>query len=329
MKVLVTGGAGFIGSHLTERLVAAGHEVLVLDDMSSGRKANLEAAIATGRCRCVVGDIRDRAAVEAACDGREWVFHLAGRADIVPSIENPVTYFEVNVTGTLNVLEAARHHGVRRFIYAASSSCYGIATTFPTPETAPVQPEYPYALTKAQGEELVLHWAQLYGMPAVSLRLFNVFGPRARTSGSYGAVFGVFLGQRSRGLPLTIVGDGEQTRDFTYVTDVAAAFEAAAESSLTRRVFNVGSGGHYSVNHLANLLGGPRETIPKRPGEPDCTFADTTAIRRDLGWTPAVSFEEGVARMVEELPEWRSAPAWTPDTIADATKSWFRYLGSK
>lgn len=329
MKVLVTGGAGFIGSHLAERLAAAGHEVLVLDDFSSGREDNLEAARATGRCRWVAGDIRDRAAVRAACEGRDWVFHLAGRADIVPSIEDPVSYFEVNVAGTLNVLEAARHHGASRFVYAASSSCYGLATSFPTPEEAPVRPEYPYALTKAQGEELVLHWSRLYGLPAVSLRLFNVFGPRARTSGSYGAVFGVFLAQRSRGLPLTIVGDGEQTRDFTYVTDVAAAFHAAAESALTGRVFNVGSGGHYSVNRLAALLGGPRETLPKRPGEPDCTFADTTAIRRDLGWAPEVSFEEGVARLLHDLPEWQSAPVWTPDTIADATKSWFRYLGDK
>ena len=327
MKVLVTGGAGFIGSHLVELLLATHHEVVVLDDLSSGREANLQAGISTGRCRFVRGDIRDRAIVRQCCDGVQWVFHLAGRADIVPSIENPVEYFEVNVSGTLNLLEAARASQVQRFVYAASSSCYGLADIYPTPESAPIRPEYPYALTKNQGEQLVMHWSKTYGLPAVSLRLFNVFGPRARTSGTYGAVFGVFLAQRSRGVPLTVVGDGSQSRDFTFVTDVAAAFLMAAQSSLTQRIFNVGSGGHYSVKHLVELLGGPTEQIPKRPGEPECTFADISEIVKTLGWKPVVRFEDGVARMLEELPAWENAPLWTTDTIAHATKAWFKYLG--
>ena len=225
------------------------------------------------------------------------------------------------------MLEAARAAKVKRFIYAASSSCYGIPETFPTPETAPIQPQYPYALTKRLGEELVLHWGQVYGLPVVSLRFFNVYGPRARTSGTYGAVFGVFLAQKINGLPYTVVGDGTQTRDFTYVTDVAAALVRAADSGVTGEVFNVGSGRTCSVNRLVELLGGPAVHIPKRPGEPDCTFADIAKIRRVLGWEPAVPLEEGVKKMLACLDDWKNAPAWTPQTIDQATKSWFANLG--
>lgn len=228
--------------------------------------------------------------------------------------------------GTETVLELARAAKVKRFVYAASSSCYGIPAQYPTPETAPIQPQYPYALTKRLGEELVLHWGQVYGMPVVSLRFFNVYGPRARTSGTYGAVFGVFLAQKMHGKPYTVVGDGQQTRDFTYVTDVAAALVTAADSDISGEIFNVGSGNTYSVNQLVSLLGGPVTHIPKRPGEPDCTFADISKIRRILGWEPKISLEEGVRRMLERLDDWKSAPVWTPQSIADATRAWFEHL---
>jgi UDP-glucose 4-epimerase len=173
----------------------------------------------------------------------------------------------------------------------------------------------------------VLHWGNVYKLPVVSLRFFNVYGPRSRTSGTYGAVFGVFLAQKLKGLPFTIVGDGTQTRDFTFVTDVVDACVMAAASDLTGEVMNVGSGGTYSVNRLVELLGGKDVVhIPKRPGEPDCTFADITKIRNLLGWEPKVSFEEGVKIMLENIDYWRAAPAWTPETIDSATKDWFKYL---
>lgn len=326
MKVLVTGGAGFIGSHLSRELWRQGHDVTVIDSLIGGRKQTIADLLEQPRFQFHQLDIRDGAAIAPLFQGIDWVFHLAGLADIVPSIEQPRAYYETNVSGTFNVLEAARGAGIKRLVYAASSSCYGLAEQFPTPETAPVRPQYPYALTKYLGEELVLHWVQLYGLPAVSLRLFNVYGPHARTTGAYGAVFGVFLAQKLNGKPFTVVGDGQQTRDFTYVTDVAAAFIAAAESNLIGEIMNVGSGGSYSINQLVGLLGGDIEYIPKRPGEPDCTFADTRKIREKLGWQPQVSFEQGVANMLAHIDYWRDAPLWTSSSIADATADWFKYL---
>lgn len=326
MRALVTGGAGFIGSHLCEALIAQGHEVIAIDNLSVGRESNLDGLKAHPDFSFHKMEITDRAGLDSIMGGVDWLFHLAGRADIVPSIEEPEIYFESNVTGTLRVLESARHAGVKRIVYAASSSSYGIPDTYPTPESAPIQPQYPYALTKYMGEELVLHWSQVYGLPAVSLRMFNVYGPRARTSGTYGAVFGVFLAQKMKGKPYTVVGDGKQTRDFTYVTDVVEAFLLAARSSLSGIAMNIGSGGHYSVNKLVELLGGPVTHIPRRPGEPDCTFADVSLISEKLGWHARVSFEDGVAKMLEHSEDWQNAPVWEPDSIAEATKGWFKYL---
>ena len=329
MKALVTGGAGFIGSHLCELLLSEGHEVVALDNLACGRLSNFRSFERHASFRFVQADIRDLDTIRPAFAGIDWVFHLAGLADIVPSIEQPAQYYSANVTGTFNVLEVARAAGVKRLVYAASSSSYGIPDAYPTPETAEIRAQYPYALTKHMGEELVLHWARTYKMSALSLRLFNVYGPRSRTTGAYGAVFGVFLAQKLNGKPFTIVGDGTQTRDFTYVTDVARAFLCAAESSLTGEAMNVGSGNHYSVNRLVELLGGSAVHIPKRPGEPDCTFADTAKIRKLLGWTPKVPFEEGVRRMLERLDDWRDAPVWDPASISKATASWFRYLDNE
>jgi UDP-glucose 4-epimerase len=329
MKALVTGGCGFIGSHLAEMLLALGHEVIILDNLACGRKANINSFETHAKLSFHQVDICDRTAMRPYLEGVDWVFHMAGLADIVPSIEQPDSYYQTNVTGTLNVLQCALEVGVKRFIYAASSSSYGIPDIYPTPETSPIDPQYPYALTKYMGEELVLHWAKTYKLPVVSLRLFNVYGPRSRTSGSYGAVFGVFLAQKLKGSPFTVVGDGTQTRDFTYVTDVAAAFIKAAQSDVSGEVMNVGSGNHYSVNRLIELLGGPAVHIPKRPGEPDCTFADTKKIARLLAWKPEVAFEDGVRNMLDSIQNWSDAPVWNVNTIEKATSTWFRYLGKK
>ena len=329
MKALVTGGCGFIGSHLAEMLLALGHEVIILDNLACGRKANINSFETHSKLSFHQVDICDRTAMRPYLEGVDWVFHMAGLADIVPSIEQPDSYYQTNVTGTLNVLQCALEGGVKRLIYAASSSSYGIPDIYPTPETSPIDPQYPYALTKYMGEELVLHWAKTYKLPAVSLRLFNVYGPRSRTSGAYGAVFGVFLAQKLKGSPFTVVGDGTQTRDFTYVTDVAAAFIKAAQSEVSGEAMNVGSGNHYSVNRLVELLGGPVVHIPKRPGEPNCTFADTKKIARLLAWKPEVAFEDGVRNMLDSIQNWSDAPVWNVNTIEKATSTWFRYLGKK
>ena len=329
MKTLVTGGCGFIGSHLAEMLLALGHEVVILDNLACGCKANINSFETHSKLSFHQVDICDRTTMRPYLEGVDWVFHMAGLADIVPSIEQPDNYYQTNVTGTLNVLQCALEAGVKRLIYAASSSSYGIPDIYPTPETSPIDPQYPYALTKYLGEELVLHWVKTYKLPAVSLRLFNVYGPRSRTSGAYGAVFGVFLAQKLKSSPFTVVGDGTQTRDFTYVTDVATAFIKAAQSDVSGEAMNVGSGNHYSVNRLIELLGGPVVHIPKRPGEPNCTFADTKKIARLLAWKPEVAFEDGVRNMLDSIQNWSDAPVWNVNTIEKATSTWFRYLGKK
>lgn len=326
-KALVTGGAGFIGSHLVELLLAKGHEVTVLDDLSTGNLANLEGLKENPRLRFLRSDITNHEDIRDTFIGIDWVFHLAARADIVPSIQKPMEYNDINVGGTISVLEAARAAGVKRFIYAASSSCYGTPDEYPTPENAPIRAMYPYALTKYMGEQYVLHWNQVYGLPTVALRLFNVYGPRTRTSGAYGAVFGVFLAQKIAEKPFTVVGDGTQTRDFTYVTDVAGAFVAAAESDAEGEVFNVGSGNTYAINQLVQLMKGEVVYVPKRPGEPDCTFADTAKIRNTFDWQPQVEFDKGVANMLAIIGQWSDAPVWDEESISGATKEWFHYLG--
>ena len=327
MKTLITGGAGFIGSHLADLLIASGHEVVVIDNLSNGRKSNIEHLLKKKNFIFHKLDITNMDDIEPIFVDVDWVFHLAGMADIVPSIESPKEYYDCNVTGTFNVVEASRIAGVKKIVYAASSSSYGIPDNYPTAETADIRPQYPYALTKYMGEELVMHWSQTYNIPSIVLRLFNVYGPRSRTTGAYGAVFGVFLSQKIHNKPYTVVGDGTQTRDFTYVTDVAAAFLRAAETTTTSVALNVGSDNHYSVNRLVELLEGEVTYVPKRPGEPDCTYADTTRIHEVLNWKTKVSFEDGVAEMLTHLDDWKDAPVWEPDTIKQATKVWFEYLG--
>jgi UDP-glucose 4-epimerase len=327
MKTVVTGGAGFIGSHLVDRLLADGHSVLVLDDFSTGRPENLVHLGREPRLRLERVDIATEPRLAALVSGAEWVFHVAALADIVPSMERPIDYHRANVDGTVAILEAARAAGVGRFLYTASSSCYGIPDVYPTPETAEARPQYPYALTKLLGEQCALHWGQVYRLPVVSLRLFNVYGPRSRTSGTYGAVFGVFLAQKLAGKPFTVVGDGTQSRDFTFVSDVADAFVTAAQSAVSGEVFNVGTGTPVPVNRLVELLKGDVVHVPKRPGEPDRTHADVSKIQRRLGWRAKVSIEEGIRILLDNIEYWRQAPVWTPASIEVATRDWFRYLG--
>ena len=327
MRSLVTGGAGFIGSHMVDLLLAEGHEVVVLDNLSTGHLGNLGHLENNSNFNFHEIDVRSSEEIKPYFEGVDWVFHFAALADIVPSIQRPLGYIRAGADATVSVLEASRLSGVGRFVYAASSSCYGIPDLYPTPESAEIRPQYPYALAKNMGEQCVMHWAKIYNLPAVSLRLFNVYGPRARTTGTYGAVFGVFLAQKLAGQPFTVVGDGTQTRDFTYVSDVVKAFFDAAYSSVSSEIMNVGSSQTYSINRLVELLEGDITYVPKRPGEPDCTFADISRIKKLLDWSAKVSFEEGVSLMIENIDYWRDAPVWDPSSIEDATKEWFEYLG--
>lgn len=336
MQALVTGGKGFIGSHLCERLLNDGHRVVCVD-LEEASNRNIECFFPCDNFKSIYIDIGALDAWENILRALsvfqiDVIFHLAGLADIVPSINNPREYFQTNVWGTLNVLEAARRCGkLKKFLYASSSSIYGIPRFYeiPTSEEIPIGPQYPYAETKYQGERWVSHYGHAYKMPTISLRLFNVYGPRARTTGTYGAVFGTFLAQKINGKPLTIVGDGKQSRDFTFVTDVCDAFVRAAKSKISGEVFNVGSGRPQTILRLVELLGGEVVHIPKRPGEPKVTHADILKIKTALGWAPKVSFEEGVGIMLDNINYWKNAPVWTPDSIKTATKDWFELLGSK
>jgi UDP-glucose 4-epimerase len=322
---IVTGGAGFIGSHVVDLLIEEGYHVRVIDNMVGGREANLSHHLDGGKLETHIMDIRSISPDSEIFQGAKYVFHFAGIGDIVPSIEQPLEYMSVNAQGTVQVLEAARVAGVEKFVYAASSSCYGLANT-PTTEDHPIDTKYPYALSKFQGEQAALHWNHVYGLPVNSVRIFNAYGTRSRTSGAYGAVFGVFLRQKLSQQPFTVVGDGSQTRDFLYVTDVAKAFYAAATTEAAGDVFNLGAGNPQSVNRLVELLGGDVVYIPKRPGEPDCTWANIEKITTTLDWKPQVSFEAGVKKILENIDYWSDAPLWDAGGIEKATETWFKFM---
>ena len=323
---VVTGGAGFIGSHMVDVLLAHGYAVRIIDNLTGGRKSNLAHLKDRTDVEYFWQDIRELEPQSPVFDGARYVFHFAGIGDIVPSIEQPTEYMDVNIQGTVRVLECARAANVEKFVYAASSSCYGLSST-PTDENHPIAPQYPYALSKYLGEVSAFHWHRVYGLPVNSICIFNAYGPRVRTTGVYGAVFGVFFRQKLAGKPYTVVGDGSQTRDFIYVTDIAEAFVAAAETKLSGERFNVGADKPQSINRLVDILGGEVIHIPKRPGEPDCTWANIDKIRTRLGWKPTVAFEDGVKKMLTDIDLWRDAPLWEPNSIAQATETWFRYLG--
>ena len=325
-RAIVTGGAGFIGSHMVDLLLERGFQVAVVDNLSRGDLRKLAHHKDEPRLEVHQVDMATLPSDSPIFKDTDYVFHFGGLGDIVPSIEHPLEYTHANITGTLAVLEASRQANVKKFVYAASSSCYGPDPVVPTPEDAKIDPGYPYAFSKWAGEEAMFHWGRVYGLPVASIRMFNVYGPRVRTTGVYGAVFGVFLAQKLDGKPFTVVGDGTQTRDFVYVTDVCRAFLLAAESDVTGEVFNLGAGNPQSVNRLVELIGGEITYIPKRPGEPDCTWADISKIQRVLGWQPVTSFEEGVANMLRHIEDWKDAPVWTPDSIEKATETWFKFL---
>ena len=232
-----------------------------------------------------------------------------------------------NVIGTVHALEAARAAGVRKFVYAASSSCYGIATELPTTERAPIRPEYPYALSKYQGEQAVLHWGQVYKLPVMSIRIFNAYGPRSKTTGAYGAVFGVFLAQKLNRQAVHRRRRRHAASRLRVRDRPGSRLSGSGRIGSARRRFTTSAAGNpQPVNRLVELLGGDVVHVPKRPGEPDCTWADISKIRRELGWEPRVTFEEGVAEMLRNIDYWREAPVWDPASIEQATRTWFAML---
>lgn len=289
MKYLVTGGAGFIGSNLVDALIDEGHEVVVVDNLSTGRNLNPKSSL-------IICDI-SKDSLGSAMIGVDTVFHLAALARVQPSIENPHEFNQVNVNGTLNILMAAKEAGVRRVVYSASSSAYGDAEVFPTPEHHPTDPLSPYGLQKLIGEQYCRVFYHCYGLETVSLRYFNVFGERQSLDGAYKLVMGIFADQRLNGKPLTITGDGEQRRDFTYVGDVVKANILASQSELVGKgeSINIGNGENRSVNQIADLIGGPKEYISKRL-EPQQTLADNSKAKELLGWQPTTTVEEWIPK---------------------------------
>ena len=294
MAVLVTGGAGFIGSNIVDELMMQGHEVVVLDNFSEGRPQNLVAWTGNGRLRVVRGDVRDFDVVRRAADGCDWVFHLAAMSRIQPSITDPMLAWSQNMIGTGNVLEAARQAGAKRVVYSASSSAYGQRNRPPLNEGMPTDCLNPYSLSKKVGEEMCDVYTRLYGLSTVSLRYFNVYGPRHQEEGSYATVIAIFRRQKRLGQRLTIVGDGTKRRDFTFVSDVVRANILAAMNRSVTGVVNVGTGQNFSINEVAGIIGGETTNIPDRPAESLVTLADASRARDALGWTPQISLKQGL-----------------------------------
>ena len=301
MRTLVTGGAGFIGSNIVRRLLELGHEPVVLDNVSSGYRENLVPGVAF-----FDGDVRDRESVKAAIDGCGVVLHLAASVGNARSIADPQTDSAVNVVGTLNVLEAARVQGIERVVFSSSAGVFGELKTLPIAEDHPQDPDSPYGTSKLAAEKMCLVYNKLYGMRNVCLRYFNVYGPHQRFD-AYGNVIPIFADRILKGVPMTIFGDGEQTRDFVNVADVAAANLAAAFTADVRGVFNIGSGGRITINELARVMqevSGVHvgvEYAPERPGDVRDSLADISAARAAFGFAPVVPIE---GRGLEMYMEW-------------------------
>ncbi len=325
-KSVVTGGYGFIGSHLVDLLLNKGHEVVVIDNLSSGNIKNLS-HLDKNNFKFFKEDLNSLDNSTNDILNCDYIFHIAGLADVVPSIDRPIDYYNSNVNGTLCIANLARQNkNLKKIIYAASSSCYGVPKEVPTSEKCPIDVRYPYSHSKYIGEDIIMHFAKVYKVPSISMRFFNVYGLRARTTGTYGAVFGTFLAQKLANQPFTIVGDGNQGRDFIFVSDLVEGILMAALCGLNQEIFNIGSGKPHTINELVDLIGGEKIYIPKRPGEPDVTHADITKIKKELKWKPKISFNEGVKILSQNINNWKDAPVWTPKKIEKATENWFKHL---
>ncbi len=300
-RAIVTGGAGFIGSHMVDLLIKKNFHVTVIDNFISGHKNNIKHHLKNKNFKLVKLDICKIGSNKYNLfKNIDYVYHFAGIGAILPSIERPSEYMNVNVQGTVRVLEASRKAKVKKFVYAASASCYGLNNS-EIDENTKIRTEHPYALSKYLGENATLHWGKVYNIPVNVIRIFNAYGTRVRTTGAYGAVFGVFFKQKIQNKPLTVVGDGKQERDFVYVTDVANAFYLASITKKSHNIYNVGTGSSQKIITLAKLIGGKINYTPIRPGESKKSKANVRKIKRELKWKPEVSFKEGVNKMISEI----------------------------
>ena len=294
MKSLVTGGAGFIGSNLVDKLIELGHEVVVIDNESA--ESN-EQFYWNEKAQNYKYDIRDYENTRPLYDGVDFVFHLAAESRIQPAIENPIEAVSLNSVGTCTVLQCAREAGVKRVMYSSTSSGYGMNQS-PNVETQPDDCLNPYSVSKTNGEKLCKMYTSLYGLPTISFRYFNVYGERQPLRGQYAPVIGIFLRQRAAGEPLTIVADGNQRRDFTYVGDVVNANILAAttevDSDAFGQLYNVGNGVNYSINQIARMIDHPTVNIPPRPGEARVSLANNQKLRKTFGWEPTVKVEDWI-----------------------------------
>ena len=297
LKSVITGGAGFIGSNLANHLVKIGHKVIILDNFVSGKRSNLE-HLKKKDVKIINIDVSKNKNLNKYLKGADYIFHLAAFAQIMPSIKNPKKYFKNNVIGTLNVLEAAKSKKIKKLIYAASSSCYGASKKIPTSEKDKIELNNPYAATKFLGEELVMKYASVFKMPNISFRFFNVYGPKINISGPYSAVIGNFLFQKKNNKPLTIVGNGQQTRDFIHIDDLVSAFLKAIKSKKVNKIYNLGSGKRTSINTIAKIIGGKKKFIPPRPGETKHSLANISKLKKEIKWKPKTSINTGIKKLL-------------------------------
>jgi len=328
MKLLVTGGAGFIGSHFVDLAVKKKNvkKIVVIDNLEDGSLRNLKDSLNSKKVKFFKADLRDFNKIKNLFKNIDKVVHFAALSDVVPSIVEPKLYMDNNINGTINILESMKINKVKKIVYAASSSCYGIPNKYPTNENSLLDPRYPYAMSKLICENIIEHWSKVYGFSYLSLRLFNVYGTRSRTNSAYGAALGVFLKQKILNKPFTIVGNGNQKRDFIYVSDVCDAFYRSLIKNLSNQKLNIGYGQPRKVNEMVKIIGGPKTFVPKRPGEPDCTHADISKAKKLLSWQPKVTLEEGLKIVIKNINYWKDAPLWTPKKIKLATKDWFKYI---
>ena len=327
-KVIVTGGAGFIGSHLVESLIKEDDisKIIIIDNFKDGNSKNIYSFKKNLKIKIVKKDINTIKNNDKSFKNIYCVFHLAAIADIVPSIIKPLEYCYTNIIGTIKILEAMRYNKINKIIFSASSSCYGIPKKYPTDELAKIDPQYPYAFSKYIGEQAIIHWSKIYKINYISLRLFNVYGTRSRTTGAYGAVMGVFLKQKLLNKPLTIVGSGLQKRDFVNVKDVCNSFIKAFKSKKCNKIYNIGSSEPKSILELTKLLNSKITYIPKRPGEPFKTYANINKAKKQLNWKPKITFANGIKELLINISYWKNAPLWNKSKFKKSTKEWFKYL---
>lgn len=321
-KCIVTGGCGFIGSHLVDHLISKNFKVIVLDNLSTGRMKNLNK-----RAEFHKVDLSRYGHWKKYFKDVKYVFHLAGLAELVSSIKNYDKYYYSNIAASFNVFQASKENNCKKIIYTASSTCYGKPKKYPTPENEKINTLHPYAVTKFLGEEVLTRFGKIFNIPVVSARLFNVYGPRVRGTKGYGAVFTVFLSQKYHNKPFTVVGSGKQKRDFTYIEDIVTAlFKLATNRKVLNGIYNIGSGKSVSVNKIVEYLGGKKISIPKRPGEPDMTFANISKIKKKINWSPKYGIKDGIKIMLANIEDYKKQPLWDKKKIKVVTSDRFKFL---